>query len=69
MKLDPKVNVLEQGPLKDGEYRGTNYHIFAESEPSIEAGLHWFFSTPVGIAILVGIGVAVFLGIASEISF
>lgn len=62
-------DVLDQGPLENGHYTGSNYQFEVESEFSIEAGLHWFFATPVGIAILVGIGIAVLIRVLPYISF
>lgn len=60
--------MLEQGPLIKGEYRGVNYSFKAATALSLEAGFHWFFVTPVGLAILFGIGAAVFLAIASRLN-
>ena len=62
-------DVLDQGPLVKGEYQGVNYSFKAASAFSLEAGFHWFFATPVGLAILFGIGAAVFLVVLSNISF
>lgn len=59
-------DVLDQGPLDRGEYQGVNYKIQVLSSFSLEAGFHWFFATPVGLAILAGIGIAVFLVVFSN---
>lgn len=61
-------DLLDQGPLAEGEYQGINYTIQTSSAFSLGAGFHWFFATPVGIAILIGIGSAVFLVILSRIN-
>lgn len=62
-------DILDQGPIENKQYTGSNYQFKIESEFSIEAGLHWFFATPVGIAILVGIGIAVLIRVVPYISF
>lgn len=61
-------DLLDQGPLVKGAYRGVNYTIQTNSAFSLEAGFHWFFATPVGLAILIGIGAAVFLVVFSNIN-
>lgn len=61
-------DVLDQGPLVKGAYRGVNYNIQTLSAFSLEAGFHWFFATPVGLAILFGIGAAIFLVVFSNIN-
>lgn len=61
-------DVLDQGPLVKGTYQGVNYKFDALSTFSLEAGFHWFFATPVGIAILVGLGAAVFLVVFSNLN-
>ncbi len=61
-------DVLDQGPLVKGQYQGANYSIQTVSAFSLEAGFHWFFATPVGLAILIGIGAAVFLVIFSNLN-
>ncbi|MDQ8201056.1 hypothetical protein QEH56_23015 [Pelagicoccus enzymogenes] len=62
-------DTLEQGPLEDGKYQGSNYEFSIQSSFSLQAGFHWFFATPVGIAILGGIGIAIFLTVLSNLNF
>jgi hypothetical protein len=52
-------DVLEQAPLNDHTIIGRNYTLEVRTTFDLESGFGWFFQTPVGLAILFGIGVAV----------
>ncbi len=54
-------DVIEQFPFDSLTHNGNNYNFQINKGKDLSAGFAWFFKTPIGIAILAGITLAVFL--------
>ena len=62
-------DVLEQFPYDESKYVGKNYSFEIGTAKSLEAGLAWFFKTPVGLAIITGIIFAVVIVVLGNLSW
>jgi hypothetical protein len=56
-----KDDLLDQVPATQTEITGNQFQYRLETEYSIDAAMEWFASTPLGMAILGGVFLAVFL--------
>ena len=61
-------DLLEEVQLVDSSPTGDKFHYRIKTKRSFKSGMVWFSTTPLGIAIFGGIGLAVFLLVLSNLN-